>query len=87
MVPRCITDVIQVVVFTTRPYTTLASYRPRIAPVFTEGKTVLKLNHACIGKQQRWVITGHKGRRLNDRMTFAFEVIQKCAAELTAIHI
>jgi hypothetical protein len=87
MVPRCITDVIQVVVFTTRPYATLATCRPGIATVFTEGESVLELNHACIGEQQGWIIARHQGRRLNDRMTFTFEVTQKCAAELAAIHI
>ena len=87
MVPRCITDVIKIVVLATRPYATLASYCPGIAAVFTEGETILELNHACIGKQQGWIITGHQGRRLNDRMTFTLEEIQKRTAELAAIHI
>ena len=79
MVPRRVTYVIKIVVFTTGSYTTLATCRPGITAVFSESEGVLELNHACIGKKQGRVIARYQGRRLDDRMTLTFKETQKSA--------
>ena len=61
VVARRIADVLKVVVLPPSPHAALAGDRSVIASLFPPREHILELHHACIGKQQGGIVSGHKG--------------------------
>ncbi|STP44059.1 Uncharacterised protein [Escherichia coli] len=58
MVTRGVTDVFQVVVFTTRTHAALGSGSAGIITLVEPKEHILELVHPGVGKQQSWVVMG-----------------------------
>jgi len=82
VVPRGVTDVVQIVVLAARAHAFLRRGRPRIGPLFGTREHVLELHHPGVDEHQRRVVPRHKRRRRHDLVPRFREVIQKRGANV-----
>ena len=75
MVPRGITNVFQIIVFTARANAALRSGRALVRTLFTAQEHVLELDHPRVGEEQRRIIDGHQRTRGHDRVPLRLEVL------------
>jgi hypothetical protein len=78
-----ITDVFQVVVFTTSTNAALRGRRTRVITLVEAKEHVLELVHPGIGKQQSWVIMWHQGAAIDNLMAFTMEKVEKRLTDLS----
>src|SRR5690606_2224723 len=87
MMPGGFSDLIQVIVFAARAYAFLRCCGPRIIALFFAEKNVLELIHSGVGEKKCRVVRRQKRRRMHDLVPVAFEIFEKCFADITACHI
>ncbi len=80
---RGVTDVFQIVVFTTRTHATLCGGRTRIITFVETKEDILELVHPCIGKQQGRIVVRHRGAAGNYLMSLAMEKVEKRLTDLS----
>ncbi len=80
------TDIFQVIMFASRPDTTLGSSGPNIIPLLFSNKHLFKLNHTGVGKQEGGVIMGNKGRRFNNSMPLVGKKIEESGSYFVTFH-
>ncbi|EJK90166.1 hypothetical protein UUU_32860 [Klebsiella pneumoniae subsp. pneumoniae DSM 30104 = JCM 1662 = NBRC 14940] len=83
VVTRGVTDVFQIVVFTTRTHATLCGGRTRIITFVETKEDILELVHPCIGKQQGRIVVRHQGAAGNYLMSLAMEKVEKRLTDLS----
>ena len=86
MVPCGISDIFQIVMFSSGPHTFLGRCRSYISPFLLPEKSTLKLHHACINKQQRRVIRRNKGWTPYDLVVMLCKIVEKFFAYFVASH-
>ena len=88
VVARGVTDLLEVVMLSTRPDALLAGHRTRVIAAFQTLKHPLELHHAGVGEQQCGVVRGHerRARHLTVRARRGFEVVQELAADIGGLH-
>ena len=75
-----ISGVVQIVVFATRPHTSLRRHRSRIAALVVTQENVFELHHAGVRKQQCRVVSRHQWRARDDLMVVVTKKLQECLA-------
>ncbi len=83
MVTCSVSDVFQIVVFTSRAYATLGSGCTGIITFIEPKENILELVHPGIGKQQSGVIVRHRGTAGNYLMPFTMEKVEKRLTDLS----
>ena len=81
-----VTDVIQVVVLAACADALLSSRCAGIGALIKTEENVLKLIHARVREEQRRIVAGNHRAGMHNRMTFAFEKLQKGLANLRSLH-
>lgn len=79
---RGVSNVIEVIMFTTCTNALLAGNCAVIIAALKSGKNILELHHARVGKHQRWIVAWNQRRAIDYRMTVRLKAIQKCAANI-----
>jgi glycine/serine hydroxymethyltransferase len=83
VVTRGVTDVFQVVVFTTRTHATLRGGRAGIITLVETKEDILELVHPGVGKQQSRVVVRHQGAAGNYLVSLTMEKIEKRLTDLS----
>ena len=83
VVTRGVTDVFQIVVFTTRTHATLRGGRARVITFVEAKEDILELVHPGVGKQQGWIVVRYQGAAGNYLMSLTMEKVEKRLTDLS----
>src|SRR3990172_2290999 len=77
VMPGCLANIFQIVVFATGADTFLRAGGTHIVPLFISQKNFLELIHAGVGEQQGWVIGTDQGGTFDDMVPMASKIFQE----------
>jgi hypothetical protein len=86
MVSGSASNLLQIVVFSTRPNALLGAACPDIVAFFEAEENILELVHPCIGEEQRRVIVGNEAGTGDDGMSPVLEILKKQCPDFFACH-
>ena len=79
VVPRGLSNLVEVVVLATRPHALLRRRGAHVIAFLDAQKRVFKLIHSGVGKQQRRVVRRQERRRTHGRVPLFFEIFRKAS--------
>ena len=87
VMPRGVTDLIQIVVLATGAHAALARHRPRVAAFVAAQKHILELHHARVGEQQGRIVARHQRAGGHDLVSLRLEKLEEVLADVvTGFH-
>ncbi len=75
-------DVLEIIVLAARPDALLRGDRADVLPTLFPEEHTLELHHAGIREEEGRVLRGHEGRRADDGVAVALEILEKTATEI-----
>ncbi|EBA08975.1 hypothetical protein SSE37_04995 [Sagittula stellata E-37] len=88
MVPRGVTDVVQIVVLATRADAFLRGRRAVVVALLDAGEAVLELHHPRVDEHKRRIVARHERAGRDDLVPLLLEVVQKCGTDVVqACHV
>ncbi len=84
VMPRRVSDIVEVVVLAARPHHLLRRRRPRIWTALLAGEHVLELHHSGIGEQQRRIVARHQRRARHHCVAGTREIVDEPGSDVVA---